>query len=294
MKKPVFTGSGVAIVTPFRDSGVDFAKLAELCEYHILNATDAIVVAGTTGEASTMPDDEHIATIRCVVEAVNGRIPVIAGVGSNDTGHAVRLSRLATGCGADALLHVSPYYNKTSQNGLYRHFAMIADSVDLPIILYNIPGRTGMNIDPATLQRLSRIENIVGVKECRIEQAAETAWLCGDDFAQYSGEDALVLPMLSYGGKGVISVAANIIPRIMHDMVALYLAGDTAAATRLQIEQIPLVKALFSDVNPIPVKAAMNMMGMAVGDCRLPLCEMTDAALDALRQTLGRYGLIPA
>lgn len=294
MKKPVFIGSGVAIVTPFLSNGIDYAKLAGLCEFHIANGTDAIVVAGTTGEASTMPDEEHISSIRCVTEAVGGRIPVIAGVGSNDTGHALRLSRMAADCKVDALLHVTPYYNKTSQNGLYRHFAMIADSVDLPIILYNVPSRTGMSIDPPTLQRLSRIDNIVGIKECRIEQAAETAWLCGDDMYQYSGEDALVLPMLSYGGKGVISVAANIIPAAMHNMVASYLAGDTATATRLQVEYISLIKALFSDVNPIPVKAAMNMMGMAVGECRLPLCEMSDTALEALRLTLGRFGLIPS
>ena len=294
MKKPVFIGSGVAIVTPFLSNGIDYAKLTELCEFHIANGTDAIVVAGTTGEASTMPDEEHISSIRCVTEAVGGRVPVIAGVGSNDTGHALRLSRMAADCKVDALLHVTPYYNKTSQNGLYRHFAMIADSVDLPIILYNVPSRTGMSIDPPTLQRLSRIDNIVGIKECRIEQAAETAWLCGDDMYQYSGEDALVLPMLSYGGKGVISVAANIIPAAMHNMVASYLAGDTTTATRLQVEYISLIKALFSDVNPIPVKAAMNMMGMAVGECRLPLCEMSDTALEALRLTLGRFGLIPS
>ena len=294
MKKPVFIGSGVAIVTPFLSNGIDYAKLAELCEFHISNGTDAIVVAGTTGEASTMPDEEHISSIRCVTEAVGGRVPVIAGVGSNDTGHALRLSRMAADCKVDALLHVTPYYNKTSQNGLYRHFAMIADSVDLPIVLYNVPSRTGMSIDPPTLQRLSRIDNIVGIKECRIEQAAETAWLCGDDMYQYSGEDALVLPMLSYGGKGVISVAANIIPAAMHNMVASYLAGDTTTATRLQVEYISLIKALFSDVNPIPVKAAMNMMGMAVGECRLPLCEMSDTALEALRLTLGRFGLIPS
>jgi 4-hydroxy-tetrahydrodipicolinate synthase len=294
MKKPVFIGSGVAIITPFLGNGIDYAKLAELCEFHIKNGTDAIVVAGTTGEASTMPDEEHISSIRCVAEAVNGRVPVVAGVGSNDTGHALRLSRMAADCKVDALLHVTPYYNKTSQNGLYRHFAMIADSVDLPIILYNVPSRTGMSIDPPTLQRLSRIENIVGIKECRIEQAAETAYLCGDDMYQYSGEDALVLPMLSYGGKGVISVAANIIPAVMHNMVASYIAGDTGTATRLQVEHILLIKSLFSDVNPIPVKAAMNMMGMAVGECRLPLCEMSDAGLEALRLTLVRFGLVPA
>ena len=171
---------------------------------------------------------------------------------------------------------------------------MIADAVDLPIILYNVPSRTGMSIDPPTLQRLSRIENIVGIKECKIEQVAETAFLCGDDMHQYTGEDGMVLPMLSYGGKGVISVAANIIPRIMHDMVATYMAGDIATATRLQVENTFLIKALFSDVNPIPVKAAMNLMGMAVGECRMPLCEMTEAGLESLRQTLSRFGLIPS
>mgnify|MGYP001305108087 CR=1 FL=1 len=294
MKKPVFTGSGVALVTPFTRDGIDFKKLAELCEFHIEHQTDSIVVAGTTGEASTMPDDEHIASIRCVVESVNGRIPVVAGVGSNDTGHAVRLSKRAAESGADALLHVTPYYNKTSQDGLYRHFSIIADAVDLPIILYNIPSRTGLNIEPSTMQRLSRIDNIVAVKECRIDQVAETAYLCGDNLHQYTGEDALVLPMMSYGGLGVISVAANIVPQTMHDMVARYLAGDTTGAARLQIELVPLIKALFSDVNPMPIKAAMNLMGMEVGACRLPLCEMSETGLDALQKTLGQYGLIPS
>ncbi len=241
-----------------------------------------------------MPDDEHISSIRCVVEAVGGRIPVVAGVGSNDTGHAVRLSKRAAESGADALLHVSPYYNKTSQDGLYRHFSLIADAVDLPIILYNIPSRTGLNIEPSTWQRLSRIDNIVAVKECRIDQAAETAYLCGDNLHQYTGEDALVLPMMSYGGLGVISVAANIVPQKMHDMVARYLAGDTAGSARLQIDLVPLIKALFSDVNPMPVKAAMNLMGMEVGACRLPLCEMSETGLAALAKVLGQYGLIPS
>lgn len=294
MKKPVFTGSGVALVTPFTRDGIDYKKLAALCEFHIEHQTDAIVVAGTTGEASTMPDDEHISSIRCAVEAVAGRIPVVAGVGSNDTGHAVRLSKMAAESGADALLHVTPYYNKTSQDGLYRHFSIIADAVDLPIILYNIPARTALNIDPSTMQRLSRIDNIVAVKECRIDQVAETAYLCGDNLHQYTGEDALVLPMMSYGGRGVISVAANIVPQKMHDMVARYLAGDTAGAARLQIELVPLIKALFSDVNPMPIKAAMNMMGMEVGACRLPLCEMSEQGLSALQKALGQYGLIPS
>ncbi len=294
MKNPVFAGSAVAIVTPFTQDGVDYKKLAELCQYHIDHGTDAIVAAGTTGEASTMPDEEHIEVIRCVVSATAGRIPVIAGVGSNDTMHAIRLSQMAASCGADALMHVAPYYNKTSQTGLYKHFSMIADAVDLPIILYNIPSRTGLNIDPRTMQRLSHIDNIVAVKECRIEQVAETAYLCGDRLHQYTGEDNLVMPMMSYGGLGVISVAANIIPQVMHDMVALFRAGDTAGAAKLQIAYQPLIQSLFSDVNPIPVKAAMNLMGMAVGACRLPLCEMTDAGLDALHQVLARFGLVPA
>lgn len=294
MKKPVFEGSGVAIITPFTNNGIDFAKLAELCEFHIREKTDAIVVAGTTGEASTMPDDEHCEAIRCVVETVAGRIPVIAGAGSNDTRHAVALSEEARDAGADALLHVTPYYNKTSQNGLFYHFKAINDAIDIPIIVYNVPSRTGMNINPETCQRLCELQNINGIKECKIDQAAEVAHLCGDNLVRYSGEDAMVLPLMSYGGKGVISVMANIVPRLTHDMARAYLDGNLAEATRLQLHLVPLIKALFMDVNPIPVKSAMNMMGMNVGECRMPLCGLPPEQEDKLRAVLRQYNLIGA
>jgi 4-hydroxy-tetrahydrodipicolinate synthase len=293
MKKPVFRGSAVAIVTPFKNAGVDFAKLAELCEFQIANHTDAIVVAGTTGEASTMPDEEHLATIRFVVETVRGRIPVIAGTGSNDTRHAVELSRKAAASGADALLSVTPYYNKASQHGLYLHFKAVAEAVALPIIVYNVPSRTGLNINPETLAQLALLPNINGLKECRIEQAAEVAQLCGENLNLYSGEDGMILPLLSFGGLGVISVMANVLPARTHDLVMAYLQGDSPTATRMQIELVPLIKALFCDVNPIPVKAALNLMGFQVGSCRMPLCDTTAANLEKIRQELKNLGLLP-
>ena len=292
MKKPIFKGSAVAVVTPFNERGVDYDKLAWLCDWHISRHTDAIVVAGTTGEASTMPDEEHLAAIRQVVTAVNGRVPVIAGTGSNDTRHAVELSVKAAGLGADGLLSVTPYYNKTTPEGLYRHFKTIAESVDLPVILYNVPSRTSLNINADTLCRLAELPNINGVKECNIEQVAEVANLCGDKLNLYSGEDGMVLPLLSLGGLGVISVIANIVPDRTHAMVAAWLAGDAAGAARLQIELGPLIKAMFCEVNPIPVKTAMNLMGLSVGPCRMPLCEPSPAHLDLIRQTLRQYQLI--
>lgn len=293
MKKPVFQGSAVAIVTPFTETGVNYDKLAELCEFQIKNQTDAIVVAGTTGEASTMPDEEHLSAIRCVVEAVGRRIPVIAGVGSNDTRHAIELSQKACTLGIDGLLSVTPYYNKTSQHGLYLHFKAIADAVDLPVILYNVPSRTNLNINPETVAELAVLPNINGIKECRIEQAGEIANLCGNEINMYSGEDGMVLPLLSFGGKGVISVMANVVPALTHQMVAAYLNGDLATATRIQVELVPLIKALFCDVNPIPVKAALNLMGYGVGPCRMPLCETSAANLDRIRLVLDTYGLLP-
>lgn len=293
MKEIIYTGSGVALVTPFNDNGVDFDKLAELCDFHIQNGTDAIVAAGTTGEASTMPDEEHINVIKHVVEAVGGRIPVIAGTGSNDTAHGVALTKMAQKAGADAILNCTPYYNKASQKGLLAHFAAYASAVDLPFILYNVPSRTGVNINPETYYELSKIDNIVGTKECNTSQLGEIASLCGDDMLLYTGEDGMVLPCLSFGGKGVISVMANIIPAETHEMVASYLAGDIARATEIQIWAVPLIKAIFSDVNPIPIKAAMNLCGYNVGPCRLPLCDMTDSGLENLRQTLVNYNLIP-
>lgn len=294
MKELVFRGSGVALVTPFNEKGVDYDKLAELCEYHIQNGTDAIIAAGTTGEASTMPDEEHISVVRCVVDAVAGRIPVIAGTGSNDTAHGVHLTQMAQKAGADAILNCTPYYNKASQKGLLMHFAAYAAACDLPFILYNVPSRTGVNINPETYYELSKIDNIVGTKECNTGQMAEISNLCGDNLTLYTGEDGMVLPCLSFGGKGVISVMANIIPGETHEMVESYLIGNSARATELQIWAVPLVKALFSDVNPIPVKAAMNLCGFNVGPCRLPLCDMTEGGLEALRRTLIDYNLMPA
>lgn len=292
MKEIVFTGSGVAIVTPFTENGVDFEALSKLCEYQIANGTDAIVVAGTTGEASTMPDEEHVAVIRHVVETVARRVPVIAGTGSNDTAHGVHLSQMAQKAGADALLSCTPYYNKASQRGLIQHFSAYAAAVDLPIILYNVPSRTNMNINPETYFELSKIENIVGTKECNMGQVADVVSLCGDELTQYTGEDGMVLPCLSFGGKGVISVMANVIPAETHEMVASYLAGNVARATELQIWAVPLIKALFSDVNPIPVKAALNLCGFSVGTCRLPLCDMDDSSLATLTQVLRSYDLL--
>jgi len=291
MKKPVFVGSAVALVTPFNEGGVDTKKLKALIDFHLEHKTDAIVVAATTGEAATMPDEEHLATIAEVVEYVNGRVPVIAGTGSNDTAHGIKLAKEATAIGADALLAVTPYYNKTSQEGIYRHFKATADATDLPIIVYNVPSRTNLNITPATYKRLSEIENIVGVKECNMNQVPETVNLCGEDLVLYSGEDGLVVPLLSMGGKGVISVASHIVPQTMHDMVMAFLSGDVAGAAKMQADIIPLVKALFSDVNPIPVKEALNLLGWDIGSCRMPLCEMSDEGRNKLAETLKQYDL---
>jgi 4-hydroxy-tetrahydrodipicolinate synthase len=292
MKKPVFIGSAVAIVTPFTESGVDFEKLTELCEFHIAKKTDAIVVAGTTGEASTMPDDEHLAVIGHVVKAVGGRLPVIAGTGSNHTSHAVYLTQQACELGADAILSVTPYYNKCSQEGLFRHFEAIVNSVDKPIILYNVPSRTALNINPQTAKRLSEIPNINGIKECNLDQAPEVAFLCGDDLNLYTGEDPMVVPMLSLGGKGVISVVANIVPELVHDMVDSWFSGNHGKSRDIQVELVPLIKAMFCDVNPIPVKSALNMMGMNVGPCRMPLCEPSAECEQKIRTALERFGLV--
>ncbi len=291
MKRPVFLGSAVAIVTPFSKEGVDYKKLAELVNFHLANKTDAIVVCGTTGEASTMPDTEHLNVIRFVVGEVAGRIPVIAGIGSNDTAHAVELCKNASALGPDGLLSVTPYYNKTSQEGIFRHFKMIAEATSLPIILYNVPSRTNLNIMPHTLKRLSEIPNIIGVKECNIMQTPDVARLCGDDLIIYSGEDGLVVPLLSLGAKGVISVAANLMPAQMSQMVHAYLKGDVKESLRIQLELLPLINALFSDVNPIPTKEALNILGWNVGDCRMPLCEMSPEGHDKLAAVMTQYDL---
>lgn len=292
MRKPIFTGSAVAIVTPFTEDGVDFNKLGELIEFQIQEGTDAIVICGTTGEASTMPDKEHLATIKYAVDKVHGRIPVIAGAGSNDTKHAIELSREAEGLGADAILTVTPYYNKTTQSGLYQHFKVIADSIKIPVVLYNVPSRTNLNINPETVKALSEIENIVAIKECNFAQVSEILNTCAPGFTVYSGEDGLVVPLLSLGGKGVISVMANIIPKDTHNMVVKYLEGDVETSRKLQLGVVNLLKALFSEVSPIPVKAAMNLMGMNVGRCRMPLVDISERNLEVLKSALKEYGLL--
>jgi len=296
MGKPtIFTGAGVALVTPFNpDGSVNFDTLAKLVEFQVQNGTDAIIACGTTGEASTLTDAEQIAVIRCVVDTVNKRIPVIAGAGSNDTAHGIELCRMAQTAGADALLLVTPYYNKTSQKGLIEHYTAMANAVDIPVILYNVPSRTGLNITAKTTYELSKVPNIVATKEAsgNFSQIAEIAHLCDDDFSIYSGNDEQILPILALGGKGVISVLSNVAPRNTHDMVMKFFSGDIKAATKLQLDAIPLINALFSDVNPIPVKAAMNMMGLNAGGYRRPLTAMSDEGLVALATAVKDYKLI--
>lgn len=292
MRKPLFTGSAVAIVTPFHDKGVDYPALKELIEFQIQGGSDAIVICGTTGEASTMPDEEHIDVIRFAVDTVNKRLPVIAGTGSNDTRHAIELSKAAEAVGSDGLLSVTPYYNKATQKGLYQHFKMIAENVNIPIVLYNVPSRTNLNINLETMKALSQVENIVAVKECNLGQVGDVVNACGEDFTVYSGDDNMVLPVLSLGGKGVISVMANIIPQDTHDMVAKFLAGDIQGSIQLQLKTLNLIKALFSEVNPIPVKAAVNLLGFQAGQCRMPLTELSEEHMELLRNEMKAYGLI--
>lgn len=294
MKKQVFRGAGVAIVTPmYPDGSICYEKLAALIEEQIVKGTDAIVICGTTGEASTLTDQEHVDCIAFAVKCAKGRVPVVAGTGSNDTAYAIQLSKEAEHVGADALLQVTPYYNKTSQRGLIAHFTAIADATDLPVILYNVPSRTGMGITLPTYQVLAQHEKIVATKEAsgNLSQIAELAEACGDDLAIYSGNDDQILPILSLGGIGVISVLSNVMPKETHDMCSLYFEGKVAESTKLQLSMMPLVKALFSDVNPIPVKEALNLMGYGVGECRLPLVGMEEGARENLRRVLQSYGL---
>ncbi len=295
MKPVVFTGTGVAIVTPFTADGkVNFNKLAELLEFHVANKTDAIVICGTTGEGSTLDHDEHSEAIKFTVDVINKRIPVIAGTGSNDTNYAVKLSNEAEKAGVDALLSVTPYYNKTSQRGLVQHYNFIADRTSAPIILYNVPSRTGVNIKPETYLELSKHPRIVATKESNgdISAIAQTIALCGDELSIYSGNDDQVAAIMAMGGKGSISVLSNILPEVAHNIPAKYLEGDFVGGRNLQLEYLQLCNDLFIDVNPIPIKEAMNMMGFDVGPCRLPLYEMTDSAKATLRATLAKYGLV--
>ena len=292
----IFTGAGVAIVTPMNSDGsVNYNKLGELIEFQITNKTDAIIICGTTGESSTLSHEEHLECIKYTVEKVNGRIPVIAGTGSNCTETAIYLSTEAEKYGADGLLLVTPYYNKATQNGLFAHFTTIAKSVNIPVILYNVPSRTGCNILPETIAKMAdECENIVAVKEAsgNISQVAKVAQLTQGRIDIYSGNDDQIVPVLALGGKGVISVLSNVAPQQTHDMVAEYLAGNVAESLRLQLEAIDLVDALFCEVNPIPVKAALNLMGMEVGPLRMPLTTMEDKNQERLAKAMKEYGIL--
>ena len=294
MKTPVFTGSGVAIITPFTNDFVDFVKFGELIEQQIAAGTSAIIVCGTTGEASTQTIPEHLATVEYAIKKADGRVKVIAGTGSNDTAHALMMSQNAEKSGADALLMVTPYYNKTTQRGLVKHFEYIADRVGIPIILYNIPGRTGMGFTAETYRQLSKHPNINGVKEASgsIELINQTRLLCGDDFYIWSGDDSATVPIMSMGGVGVISVLANIMPAETAQLAQLCLDGKFSEAMQLQTKLYELMNTLFIDTNPIPIKTAMNMMGMDVGHLRMPLCEMAPDNEKKLRDVLVKYGLI--
>ena len=291
----IFTGAGVAIVTPMKENGdVNFEKLGEILEDQIANGTDAIVICGTTGESATLTHEEHLDTIKYTIDKVAKRIPVIAGTGSNSTDTAVYLSVEAEKYGADGLLLVSPYYNKATQKGLIKHYTTIANAVKIPIILYNVPSRTGCNILPETVAELvSNVDNIVGIKEAtgNISQIAKLMQLTDGKIDLYSGNDDQVVPLLSLGGKGVISVLSNIAPQQTHDMVEKFLQGDIEGSRKIQLDALPLINALFSEVNPIPVKKAMNLMGMEVGPLRGPLTEMEDANAEKLAKEMVDFGL---
>lgn len=284
-----FSGSYVALVTPFREDGsIHFEKLRELVQWHIEQGTDGILALGTTGESSTMSHEEDDAVARCVIETVNGRIPVICGAGSNCTQTQLEKSRRYADMGADGLLLITPYYNKANDEGMYRHFATVADAIDTPVILYNVPGRTGCAISPACCARLAAHPNIAGMKEASgdIGYTAKIARLVGDDFCLFSGNDDMIVPVMSLGGCGVISVLANVCPRQTHELVAAFAAGDVARARAMQLRYLDLVAALFCEVNPIPVKEAMNQLGMDVGGYRLPLCEISPAGRERVRRAL--------
>ena len=294
MKNTVFTGAGVAIITPMNaDGSINYDEFGRIIDFQIENSTDAIVVCGTTGESATMTDEEHIECIKYCVDRVNKRVPVIAGTGSNDTAYAVNLSVEAEKLGADALLVVTPYYNKTSQRGLIAHFTAIADSVNIPIILYNVPSRTGVNIALDTYDTLANHKNIAAVKEASgsISAIAKIIEKCGDRLDVYSGNDDQIVPIMSLGGKGVISVLSNVCPKETHDIAQLCLDNNVAEAAKLQIKYLDLCNNLFIDVNPIPVKEAMNLMGFKAGECRLPLLKMEQSKIDILAQSMKAVGV---
>lgn len=288
MKKILFTGCGTAIATPFDENGVNLKEFAKLVEDQISNGVDALIVCGTTGEATTMTKEEKIATIKCAIEVSKKRVPIIAGTGANNTLAAIEMTKIAEDLGVDGALVVTPYYNKTTQAGLIAHYSAIANSTKLPIILYSVPSRTGLNILPSTCLELSKIPNIVAIKEAsgNLSQVAEIASLCGDSLTIYSGNDDQILPILSLGGKGVISVLSNIKPKFTHDMVMNFINGNLEIAKKSQLKAIPLIKALFCEVNPIPVKAALNMVGYNFGTPRLPLIEMSEKGKEQLSKAL--------
>ncbi len=290
----MFKGSIVAIVTPFKNNAVDYEKLRELVEFQIEGGTDAIVPCGTTGESSTLDNDEHILVVKTVVEQVNKRVPVIAGTGSNCTAEAIELSQKAKNAGVDGVLLVTPYYNKPTQEGLFRHYTAIADGVAIPQILYNVPGRTGVNLLPETVARLSFHKNIVAIKEATgsLQQASEILALCGDRIDVFSGDDFITFPMMACGAKGVISVLANIMPKAVGDLTDAFFAGDLATARRIHLETLKISNAMFMESNPVPVKTALGLMGKCSDEVRLPLAPMSDANKAKLAEIMKEYGLI--
>ena len=290
----IFEGSGVALITPFTETGVDYDKLKEILEWHVKEGTDSIIICGTTGEATTMTLDEKKEVIKFTVDTINGRIPVIAGTGSNNTKASIEMSKYAESVGVSAVLVITPYYNKTNHKGLLKHFESINNAINIPIILYNVPSRTGMNITPDTLKELSKLNNVVAIKEASgdLSQVAKMAEACGDRIDIYSGNDDQIIPIMSLGGKGVISVLANVIPKETHKMTRMYLDGKCHDASKMQLEYLTLANSLFLETNPIPVKTALNLMGFKVGPLRLPLYEMDDALKNQLENTLKKYKLI--
>ena len=294
MKKPIFRGAGVAIITPYTEDGVNFPELGRIIEDQIKNGTDAIVITGTTGESATMTDEEHRATIKFAVDQVKGRIPVIAGTGSNETAYAVELSQYAEEVGADAVLVVTPYYNKCTQRGLLAHYMAIADAINIPIVLYDVPSRTGVGITTETYVKLAKHPNIVAVKEANgdLSKILRLRAAVGDDLVVYSGNDDQIVPILSLGGQGVISVLSNVAPQETHDICQAYFDGDTEKAMKLQIQYTDLIDALFCEVNPIPVKVAMRKIGYAAGPLRMPLCEMEPEHEQQLEKALRNHGLV--
>lgn len=294
MKDVLFEGCGTAIVTPFTKDGINFEEFKKLLENQVENKVDAIIVCGTTGESSTMTKEERKETIKFAIDTVNKRTKVIAGTGSNNTSDAIEMSKYAESVGADGLLIVTPYYNKTTQKGLIAHYSEIAKNVNVPIILYSVPSRTGVNILPDTCLELSKISNIVAIKEAsgNISQVAKIASLCGDNLAIYSGNDDQIIPVLSLGGKGVISVLSNVMPKYTHDMVRKYLDGQVKEACKMQLEVIDLIDMLFAEVNPIPVKHALNVMGYNYGIPRLPLIELSDENKEKIKNVMKKHGLI--